>query len=146
MRIVVSELGTLGRRTGVGHYTSELLRGLRQQAPGSVESYPRGWLRHIKDAARTIVSEAAKLGSSAAPIQTAAGEFQQSGDLKSARAAFGRLGDAIITYARTSNVSIGSGVKVAYCPMARKYWLQRATTIQNPYYGSRMLTCGSFKK
>jgi len=99
-------------------------------------------LTGIKDAARTIVSEAAKLGSSAAPIQTAAGEFQQSGDLKSARAAFGRLGDAIITYARTSNVSIGSGVKVAYCPMARKYWLQRATTIQNPYYGKAMLECG----
>jgi hypothetical protein len=31
---------------------------------------------------------------------------------------------------------------VAYCPMARKYWLQRGTAIRNPYYGKSMLECG----
>jgi protein SCO1/2 len=99
-------------------------------------------LTGIKDSARSIVSEATKLGSSAESIRSAASTFQQSGDLTSARAAFGRLGDAIITYAKTSNVSIGSGVTVAYCPMARKYWLQRGTKIRNPYYGTAMLECG----
>ena len=33
----------------------------------------------------------------------------------------------------------------AYCPMADASWLQTGTTIANPYYGSEMLTCGSFK-
>jgi protein SCO1/2 len=99
-------------------------------------------LAGITTAARRIVSEAAKLGASAESIRLAASEFQQSDDLKSARAAFGRLGDAIITYARTSNVGIGSGVNVAYCPMVRKHWLQRGTKIQNPYYGKTTLECG----
>jgi alpha-1,3-rhamnosyl/mannosyltransferase len=51
MRVVVSELGTLGPRTGVGHYTAELLRCLRQQAPGKVECYPYGWRRYVKNVA-----------------------------------------------------------------------------------------------
>ena len=36
------------------------------------------------------------------------------------------------------------GVKVAYCPMLRKYWLQRGDKIQNPYYGQSMSDCGRF--
>jgi hypothetical protein len=35
-------------------------------------------------------------------------------------------------------------VKVAYCPMARKSWLQKSGTIQNPYYGTAMSDCGRF--
>jgi alpha-1,3-rhamnosyl/mannosyltransferase len=58
MRVVVNELGTLGRRTGVGHYASELLRGLRQQTPaGSVMAFPQGWLRYVKDACARLQSE-----------------------------------------------------------------------------------------
>jgi protein SCO1 len=96
----------------------------------------------ITDAARSISTEATKLGASAASIRSAADELQQAHDLPSARAAFGRLAVAIITRARTSNVSIGGAVHVAYCPMARKYWLQRGKGIQNPYYGKTMLECG----
>ncbi len=77
-------------------------------------------LTAVKDAARSIAAEAAKLGPGGASIRSAAGEFEQSGDLKSARDAFGRLGDAIINYARTSNAGIGANVHVAYCPMARR--------------------------
>jgi protein SCO1 len=99
-------------------------------------------LTGIDGAARTIAAEATKLGSSAASIRSAATDVEQSGDLKTARAAFGRLSDAIMTYARTSNVSMDDGVQVAYCPMMRKYWLQKGTSIQNPYYGKAMLDCG----
>jgi hypothetical protein len=38
-----------------------------------------------------------------------------------------------------------AGVKVAFCPMARKPWLQADATIVNPYYGKDMVTCGSFR-
>jgi protein SCO1/2 len=99
-------------------------------------------LTGTKDAARSIVAEAAKLGAKGDPIRSAASAFQQSRDLTSARAAFNRLGDAIITFAKSSNVSIGKDVNVAYCPMARKYWLQKGTKIRNPYYGKAMLDCG----
>jgi len=30
-----------------------------------------------------------------------------------------------------------------YCPMKKAYWLSNEKLIQNPYYGSQMLTCGS---
>src|SRR5262245_40639781 len=45
MRVVINLQCTLGRRTGVGHYTSELLRCLRQQAgPDRIDGYPHEWL------------------------------------------------------------------------------------------------------
>jgi alpha-1,3-rhamnosyl/mannosyltransferase len=46
MRVVVNQIAGLGPKTGIGHYTSELLRCLRKQAAGDeIEDYPTGWLR-----------------------------------------------------------------------------------------------------
>src|SRR5438552_2548129 len=51
MRVVVNRLSILGQKTGVGHYTAELLRCLRQQAdPGEIEEYPRGWMWRVRQA------------------------------------------------------------------------------------------------
>ena len=33
-----------------------------------------------------------------------------------------------------------------YCPMAKASWLSEVKDIKNPYYGDKMLTCGSIKK
>jgi hypothetical protein len=55
------------------------------------------------------------------------------------------LSDAIDTYMTGLHLTLPAGVKVAYCPMVRKPWMQRAETIANPYYGTQMLTCGSFR-
>ena len=33
-----------------------------------------------------------------------------------------------------------------YCPMAKASWLSEVKDIKNPFYGSKMLTCGSVKK
>jgi len=51
------------------------------------------------DAAR-IAAEAARLGDSAKALQAAATELQSTADIAAARAAFGRLSDALIKYAR----------------------------------------------
>jgi alpha-1,3-rhamnosyl/mannosyltransferase len=46
MRVVVNQLAALGRRTGIGHYTAELLRCLRRQTPpGTVQVFPN-YLTH----------------------------------------------------------------------------------------------------
>jgi alpha-1,3-rhamnosyl/mannosyltransferase len=46
MRVVVNRLVSLGRKTGIGHYTDQLVRCLREQAPAEViDEFPRGWLR-----------------------------------------------------------------------------------------------------
>ncbi len=36
-------------------------------------------------------------------------------------------------------------VREAFCPMFDAGWIQTGDTIANPYYGSQMLTCGSFR-
>jgi len=33
-----------------------------------------------------------------------------------------------------------------YCPMAKASWLSEVKDIKNPYYGAKMMTCGSVKK
>jgi glycosyltransferase involved in cell wall biosynthesis len=44
MRVLVNGLSALGARTGIGHYTAQLLRCLRDQAPDDVfESFPGPW-------------------------------------------------------------------------------------------------------
>ena len=78
----------------------------------------------------------------ASPSRSAAGTLQQVADVKAARAGFGTLSDAIITYAKRRNSGVGDEVKVAYCPMVRKYWLQKGEKVQNPFYGKAMSECG----
>ena len=99
-------------------------------------------LTGVTDSARSIATEAAKLGSNGAEIQSAAEQMQQTADLKAARTAFARLGDAIMIHAKSSGTSIGDDVSVAYCPMVQKYWLQRGDTVHNPFYGKQMSDCG----
>jgi alpha-1,3-rhamnosyl/mannosyltransferase len=50
MRVVVNQLPALGARTGIGHYTVQLLRCLREQAGTDIiESFPEGWLRGARE-------------------------------------------------------------------------------------------------
>jgi alpha-1,3-rhamnosyl/mannosyltransferase len=45
MRIVLNRQPTLGARTGIGHYTAELLAALAEQAgAGEIHVYPTGWM------------------------------------------------------------------------------------------------------
>ncbi|MCS6851284.1 MAG: glycosyltransferase family 4 protein [Gemmataceae bacterium] len=45
MRVVINRLSAVGQRTGIGHYTSQLLRCLRQQAHGdTIDAFPAGWV------------------------------------------------------------------------------------------------------
>ena len=141
-RAVRDVAGTSGQTTTAAAAAGATLKPiidsyLRIQLALNVDS-----LADIKNDARGIAAEAAKLGSSGAPMQTAAGELQQAGDLKAARAAFGSLGDAVMIYAKDAGAGIGDDVKVAYCPMLRKYWLQKGETIRNPFYGREMADCG----
>jgi protein SCO1/2 len=92
--------------------------------------------------ALAISSAAAQLGAAGSAIDAAARELQRAADLVSARAAFARLGNAVMSYAKDSGVALDAGVKVAYCPMLQKYWLQRGEQIQNPFYGTQMSDCG----
>ncbi len=42
-----------------------------------------------------------------------------------------------------SSSDIKQDVYYQYCPMKKMYWLSTEAAIKNPYYGSKMLTCGN---
>lgn len=100
----------------------------------------------VAKAAKAIGAQAAGLGDKGAAIAKAAKAVEGAADLKAARAAFGDLSDAVIAAGKDEGWKDTPDVKVAYCSMARKSWLQKGETIRNPYYGSSMLTCGELKK
>jgi len=75
-------------------------------------------------------------------VATAAADLAQQTTIADARRAFGALSDALVAYARAHPDLRAAGVRVAYCPMVRKSWLQKDGPVENPYYGSRMLACG----
>src|SRR4029079_1385231 len=82
------------------------------------------------------------LGSRGAAVKAAVNPFAQANDVSAARAAFGGVSDAILRLASASGLSFAGRAEIAYCPMARKYWLQKGSTVQNPYYGKQMSDCG----
>ena len=99
----------------------------------------------VKANAGEIATAASALGAPAAKIDMAAIQLASAGELDDARAKFGVLSEAIDTYMTGLHLTPPEGVKIAFCPMARKPWMQQAESIANPYYGTQMLTCGSFR-
>jgi hypothetical protein len=96
----------------------------------------------IAEPARAIVQQAAAMGEQGVALADAAKAVEAARDLKTAREAFGTLSDAVIT--ATKGQDLGD-VKLAFCPMVSRSWLQRDPRIRNPYYGSGMLECGEFR-
>ena len=70
----------------------------------------------------------------------AARTLEEAKDLTTSRAAFGELSEAMLAIESASGEV---NVRVAYCPMAQKSWLQEDGLVANPYFGSKMLRCGS---
>jgi hypothetical protein len=100
-------------------------------------------LEGVKAPAAAMAAEAEKMGPGGASIAKHARALEQAKDLDKAREAFNPLSESVIAAAKAAKIP---DVKVAYCPMAKGSWLQKESTIKNPYYGSQMLTCGEFKK
>ena len=83
------------------------------------------------------------------PIQGSLKEIQTSTDIEAQRKAFSNLSDNLYKSVK----AFGLGGKQAfydYCPMAFNnegaYWLSDQEQIKNPYFGDKMLTCGSVKE
>jgi HPt (histidine-containing phosphotransfer) domain-containing protein len=100
----------------------------------------------VAPAAHAIASQAARMGTGGEALAKSAQAVEQAADIKAARKAFGDLSDAVIDAAKAEGWKDLPDVKVAYCPMAKRSWIQKEDSIRNPYYGTSMLTCGSFTK
>jgi|SoiMetStandDraft_2_1073263.scaffolds.fasta_scaffold196314_2 membrane fusion protein, copper/silver efflux system len=99
----------------------------------------------VKANAGNIATAASSLGAPAVKIDTAAVQLASATELADARSKFGALSDAVVAYMDNQHLKAPDGVRKAYCPMAQKPWLQRGDTLENPYYGQSMPTCGEFK-
>ncbi|MFN4260427.1 MAG: glycosyltransferase family 4 protein [Gemmataceae bacterium] len=76
MRLIVNQLSTLRRKTGIGYYTHELLRHFRQLYPEwHITAYPEGWHRRLREyvnapAARPPASASTHDASVPAPMRS----------------------------------------------------------------------------
>ena len=121
-------------------------------APSIVEPYlkihdalARDSVDDVKANAGAVATAAAALGAPAAKIDTAALQLAAAADLAAARTKFGALSEAMVVYMNGLHLTPPDGVRVAFCPMVQTRWLQRGSTIANPYFGSQMPTCGEFR-
>lgn len=105
---------------------------------------------NIRANAGNIATAATALGAPAMKIDTAALQLSAAAeaaepDIAAVRERFGALSEAIDTYMTGLGLTPPEGVRVAWCPMAKKPWMQKGDTLANPYYGKEMPTCGSFR-
>lgn len=62
-------------------------------------------------------------------------------EIPAQRARFANLSNNMATLAKAMRLT-EAPVYLQYCPMKKASWLSSAMAIENPYYGSSMLTCG----
>lgn len=115
---------------------------------------------HVKDA--LVASNAEDAGRGAAELAKALKEGKGSSssietatrisgisDITEQRKLFSLLSNELATMVKGGKLSMGM-VYVEYCPMANNnsgaYWLSNEKEIKNPYFGAKMLKCGSVKE
>lgn len=116
------------------------------QSVAIADSLAHDRLDNVATNAASITLEATSLGKPGAKIASAATEMRKATKIADVRSAFAKMNEALVAYLDAQKRAPGNGVKVAVCPMIQKPWLQKEGAIENPYYGSEMLSCGSFKK
>jgi len=72
-------------------------------------------------------------------LSAASTRLSEAKDIKTARDHFYALSKPMVRY---RSLMSGDQPAVAYCPMAKRSWLQPGTRLGNPYYGQSMPTCG----
>lgn len=82
-------------------------------------------------------------------VHAEAAKVAQSGTLDNQRKAFTGLSNEMATLVKGSEISKGE-LYLEYCPMANGnkggFWLSNEKEIRNPYFGDKMLKCGSLKE
>jgi len=99
------------------------------------------------DSVGTMAERIVKDARSAA-IRAAAGPLvhaQHENDIAATREEFHALSDVLIAYVAAHRSQLGKMPLKAYCPMADAFWMQKGGDLINPYMGSKMPYCGSFK-
>lgn len=115
---------------------------------------------HVKNALVASKTDEAKKGASelqkvlkdvnnSAAALEAAAKLANSSELDEQRKVFSTLSNEMATLVKGEKLSMGM-LYLEYCPMANSnkgaYWLSNEKEIKNPYFGDKMLKCGSVKE
>ena len=122
--------------TAYGHYIhlkNALVASDFQKAKSASESLVKA-IHNVKDSDK-VHSEAAKVA--------------QSSTLENQRKSFTALSNEMATLVKGAEISMGE-LYLEFCPMANGnkggFWLSNEKEIRNPYFGDKMLKCGSVKE
>jgi hypothetical protein len=101
-----------------------------------------------KEAARKLLESLSSVNNSTdAKMEVA--KIAATSSLNDQRKFFASLSNEMTTLVKASTLSMGE-VYLEYCPMAHGnsggYWLSNEKEIRNPYFGDKMLKCGSVKE
>lgn len=85
-----------------------------------------------------------------AEVRNGVNEIKGADDLEAARTHFEHVAGGFIRAAESLGIESGSAFYVYHCPMAFNNrgadWIQSKKGTENPFFGSRMYTCGSEKR
>ncbi len=70
--------------------------------------------------------------------------IKASDDIAEQRKSYAMVNDGL--YKAVKSFSIGETVYYQFCPMEKSGWLSSSEEIKNPYFGSKMLSCGATKE
>lgn len=122
--------------------------GLREQLAADQTGGVSAPARNVASAMRAAKTADADMPAAVASHLTAGADaadaLGQATDLPAARAAFATLSQHLIA-AISADRTLAGEHHVFECPMTKGYnkWLQPDATLENPYKGAEMLTCGS---
>ena len=90
-------------------------------------------------------AEKKAFSASKADLIKVAQKISNTSDLEKQRLTFGEFSEVFWSFIKQAE-SVSKQVYYDYCPMKKAYWLSTEESIKNPYYGSKMLTCGKISE
>jgi len=115
---------------------ADRLEGLAQPAKTAAEQ--------MRAASRALSGQASEVSDCMNQGAVAADKLAAATSLDQARQQFGELSRFLVALA-ASDARLQTGWHVFHCPMSKgfKKWFQKSPTLENPYMGQAMSTCGS---
>lgn len=96
---------------------------------------------YATDVAKLSAAESKSFRSEKETLLKFSDKIAKEKNIEKQRSAFASLSVSLWKVIKTSETT--GKLYYQYCPMKKSYWISAEENIKNPYYGSKMLTCGS---
>jgi len=134
--------------TGIPKTKNEVLNALYPHYLALQEALVGENIVKAKEAS-LLIEEGSKSLDGGESLNASASKILSVKTIEEQRELFSPLSDALIALIKSNGVSDGE-FYIAHCPMASNNkganWISPSKTIKNPYFGDKMLTCGSVEE